>query len=234
MTSDEVSKVKSDYKLYFKDKDMFIQMVEDIYLFWRRLQRYAVVFNEKKRSGYQNVQFADAQNEFEELVSLDETNSIKLNDLEEEKLKGILEIVEVALGEKIDQLKTTISQQDLTTVLETLGIMQEEQKMEVAGVTETEKNRFNSQFEMLKGENLKGENILNLIEATKENLTNFEVVSNTELKLKIERNNSNEEIVNTLTTFIEENKNRDYNVDIEYDDETGLVNYIVLTIVTKK
>ena len=68
MTSDEVSKVKSDYKLYFKDKDMFIQMVEDIYLFWRRLQRYAVVFNEKKRSGYQNVQFADAQNEFEELV----------------------------------------------------------------------------------------------------------------------------------------------------------------------
>ena len=68
MTSDEVSKVKSDYKPYFKDKDMFIQMVEDIYLFWRRLQRYAVVFNEKKRSGYQNVQFADAQNEFEELV----------------------------------------------------------------------------------------------------------------------------------------------------------------------
>ena len=60
------------------------------------------------------------------------------------------------------------------------------------------------------------------------------MVSNTELKLKIERNNSNEEIVNTLTTFIEENKNRDYNVDIEYDDETGLVNYIVLTIVTKK
>ncbi|MFR1295698.1 MAG: hypothetical protein ACLSBH_09880 [Coprobacillus cateniformis] len=47
---------------------MFIALVEDIYLFWRRLQRYAVVFNETKRAGYQNVQFADAQNEFEELV----------------------------------------------------------------------------------------------------------------------------------------------------------------------
>lgn len=194
-----------------------------------------VIYNDGSNKAEATIQEnMQVVNEFEELVSLDETNSIKLNDLEEEKLKGILEIVEVALGEKIDQLKTTISQQDLTTVLETLGIMQEEQKMEVAGVTETEKNRFNSQFEMLKGENLKGENILNLIEATKENLTNFEVVSNTELKLKIERNNSNEEIVNTLTTFIEENKNRDYNVDIEYDDETGLVNYIVLTIVTKK
>lgn len=68
MTSDEVCKVKSDYKAYFKDKEMFIKLVEDIYLFWRRLQRYAVVFNETKRSGYQNVQFADAQSEFEELV----------------------------------------------------------------------------------------------------------------------------------------------------------------------
>lgn len=173
-------------------------------------------------------------NEFEEAISLDNTNSIKLNDLEGEELGGILDKVQVALKEKMDQLATTISQEDLTTVLKTLGIMQEEQKIEATGVTETEKNRFNSQFEMLKGENLKGENILSLIEAVKGNLTNFEVVSNTELKLKIEKNNSNEEIANTLTTFIEENKNKDYNVDIEYDDETGLVNYIVLTIVTKQ
>lgn len=173
-------------------------------------------------------------NEFEEAVSLDNTNSIKLNDLEGEELGGILDKVQVALKEKMDQLATTISQEDLTTILKSLGIMQEEQKIEATGVTEIEKNRFNSQFEMLKGENLKGESILSLIEAIKGNLTNFEVVSNTELKLKIEKNNSNEEIANTLTTFIEENKNKDYNVDIEYDDETGLINYIVLTIVTKQ
>ena len=173
-------------------------------------------------------------NEFEEAVSLDNTNSIKLNDLEGEELGGILDKVQVALKEKMDQLATTISQEDLTTILKSLGIMQEEQKIEATGVTEIEKNRFNSQFEMLKGENLRGESILSLIEAIKGNLTNFEVVSNTELKLKIEKNNSNEEIANTLTTFIEENKNKDYNVDIEYDDETGLINYIVLTIVTKQ
>lgn len=173
-------------------------------------------------------------NEFEEAVSLDNTNSIKLNDLEGEELGGILDKVQVALKEKMDQLATTISQEDLTTILKSLGIMKEEQKIEATGVTEIEKNRFNSQFEMLKGENLKGESILSLIEAIKGNLTNFEVVSNTELKLKIEKNNSNEEIANTLTTFIEENKNKDYNVDIEYDDETGLINYIVLTIVTKQ
>lgn len=38
------------------------------YLFWRRLQRYSVVYNEESRGGYQNVQFADAQVNFEALV----------------------------------------------------------------------------------------------------------------------------------------------------------------------
>ena len=68
MSVNELCVVRPEMKAYFKDKDMFIDLVEDIYLFWRRLQRYAVVFNETKRAGYQNVQFADAQNEFEELV----------------------------------------------------------------------------------------------------------------------------------------------------------------------
>lgn len=68
MSVDEVCSIRPKFKAYFKDKDMFIELVEDIYLFWRRLQRYAVVFNETKRAGYQNVQFADAQNKFEELV----------------------------------------------------------------------------------------------------------------------------------------------------------------------
>ena len=65
---DRVCSIRPEAKKYFKDIDMFIALVEDIYLFWRRLQRYAVVFNETKRAGYQNVQFADAQSEFEELV----------------------------------------------------------------------------------------------------------------------------------------------------------------------
>ena len=68
MSVDEVCSIRPEAKKYFKDIDMFIALVEDIYLFWRRLQRYAVVFNETKRAGYQNVQFADAQSEFEELV----------------------------------------------------------------------------------------------------------------------------------------------------------------------
>lgn len=53
---------------YFRNRDEFVKVVEEVYLFWRRLQRYSVVFNEKTSKGYQNVQFGDAQVKFEELV----------------------------------------------------------------------------------------------------------------------------------------------------------------------
>ncbi len=68
MPVEDVCDIRPEMSGYFADVEMFIQLVEDIYLYWRRLQRYAVVFNEKTRSGYQNVQFADAQDEFEALV----------------------------------------------------------------------------------------------------------------------------------------------------------------------
>ncbi len=68
MNADELVNIRPSMAAYFDDRDLFIALIEDIYLFWRRLQRYAVVFNETKRDGYQNVQFTDAQSEFEELV----------------------------------------------------------------------------------------------------------------------------------------------------------------------
>ncbi len=68
MSADELVSIRPDKAAYFDDRDLFVSLIEDIYLFWRRLQRYAVVFNETRRDGYQNVQFTDAQSEFEELV----------------------------------------------------------------------------------------------------------------------------------------------------------------------
>lgn len=68
MTVEDAVALKPEAGVYFEDRDIFVQLIEDIYLFWRRLQRYAIVFNEERSKGFQNVQFADAQTEFEELV----------------------------------------------------------------------------------------------------------------------------------------------------------------------
>lgn len=68
MDPKELASIYPKFAPYFRDMDEFTQVIEDIYLFWRRLQRYSVVYNEESRGGYQNVQFADAQANFEALV----------------------------------------------------------------------------------------------------------------------------------------------------------------------
>lgn len=174
-------------------------------------------------------------NEWKEQKEWNEENSIRLDELTEEQVKAILNRVKEGIENKTNSLlEEKIKKEDLIKVLKVVGIIKEDNTIEGNGITETEKNRFNSQFELLKGNKLKGEKIIQLIEATKNNLVNMEVVSNTELKLELNRNEGKEEIANTLIEFMKKNENKEYNIDIEYNQETGLANYIVLKIEKEK
>lgn len=68
MNTVEVIENYEKYAVYFDDIDMFYNAIERFYLYWRRHQRYAVVFNDHRQSGFQNVGFADAQAQFEALI----------------------------------------------------------------------------------------------------------------------------------------------------------------------
>lgn len=174
-------------------------------------------------------------NEWKEQKEWNEENSIRLDKLTEEQVKAILNRVKEGIENKTNSLlEEKIKKEDLIKVLKVVGIIKEDNTIEGNGITETEKNRFNSQFELLKGNKLKGEKIIQLIEATKNNLIGMEVVSNTELKLELDRNEGKEEIANTLIEFMKKNENKEYNIDIEYNQETGLANYIVLKIEKEK
>lgn len=173
-------------------------------------------------------------NSFESEIILNEENSVNLSKLEQEQVQEILNKVNSSVSEKVGEITTiAVKTEDLLELLKAIGIVKEQQTLESAGITETEKNRFNSQFEILQGEELNGDTVLNLINAIRENLIDLEVVSNTQLKLKLDRLNKNEELVNTISSFIEENKNRKYNAKVEYDEETGLVSDILLTMLEK-
>ena len=170
-------------------------------------------------------------NNFQNATVLDDKNAINLSKLEGEQVQMILDKVKNGVFEKMnDIMMNTLKTEDLFNMLKGIGVVDEEQPIEAMGITETEKNRFNSQFEILQGENLNSETVLNLINAIKGNLIDMEVVSNTELKLKLDRLNKDENVANVLSSFIEENKNRNYNAKVEYDESTGLVTDILLTM----
>ena len=169
--------------------------------------------------------------QFNDEMILNSENSIKLNDLDEEELQTLMSTVTEGVNNKLNEIQTEINMGELQQVLINAGLVKEQQNMELSGTTETEKTRYNSQFEMLKGANLDADSVLNAINASQNYISNLEVVSNTELKIMLDRSTNNPDVVTTLQNFIEEHKREKYNIDVEYDEQTGLARNLLLTIV---
>ena len=168
--------------------------------------------------------------QFNDEITLNSENSIKLNDLEQEQLQSLMSTVTEGVNNKLNEIQTDINMGELQQVLINAGLVKEQQNMELSGTTETEKTRYNSQFEMLKGSNLDADNVLNAINASQNYISNLDVISNTELRIMLDRNTNNPDVVTTLQNFIEEHKREKYNIDVEYDEQTGLASDLLLTI----
>lgn len=65
---DEVLRVNNLYKVFLDDKDLFIELVELLYKYWRRLERITIVRNSQLGNGLQNVRFIHANDLFNELI----------------------------------------------------------------------------------------------------------------------------------------------------------------------
>ena len=166
----------------------------------------------------------------ENMQNFNNENAVMLNTLDDAQTQEIINTVRSGLDTEIETIKQEIVYKDIEQMLKDIGLMKNSTVLDSNGITETEKNRFNSNFELLQGENLENANVITSIQAIKNNIANMEIVSESELRLTIARNQSNEEVVNTLTEFLENNRGNKYNISVQYD-ENGLVNQLILTIV---
>ena len=171
---------------------------------------------------------------FENENTLNDQNSILLNGLEKEQLQAVLNQVSEEVQQKINSISEEVKINDIQEILEELGIINKQQNIEAGGITETEKNRFNSKFEILKGEELDNENVLKVVEAVKDNIINAQVDTNEEIKIEISRNESNQDIEKSLEEYIKKEKDKKYDIKIEYDEDTELVKYIIMTPTKKR
>lgn len=171
---------------------------------------------------------------FENENTLNDQNSILLNGLEKEQLQAVLNQVSEEVQQKINSISEEVKINDIQEILEALGIVNKQQNIEAGGITETEKNRFNSKFEILKGEELDNENVLKVVEAAKDNIINAQVDTNEEIKIEISRNESNQDIEKSLEEYIKKEKDKKYDIKIEYDEDTELVKYIIMTPAKKR
>lgn len=65
---DEIIEVDNKYSAFFADKDLFIEIIDLMYSYWKRLERFAIVRNNHLGDGLQNVRFIQANDMFNELI----------------------------------------------------------------------------------------------------------------------------------------------------------------------
>ena len=188
---------------------------------------YIVGTNELKTNITNDINIVS---EFDEQVSLNQENSIVLSDLEQEQLNNLLETVRTNLDTRATEIEQTINIDEIRSVLVDLDILKQIQTLESTGVTETERTRYNSQFEIYRGTDLEAERVQRLVDNMEEFFSSIEITDNNVFKIKLDSNSYDENVKTTLDNFLEESRNVTYNVDVEYNSETGLVEYFVITV----
>ena len=181
-------------------------------------------------------------NDFEEKEELVENeNNIMIESLSDEQKESVRSNVEENINNQINTFLQVVPLENINQMLINLNFMEEELD-DISGdgnVTELEKNRFNSTFELFEGEHITKERIEELIDISKEDLgdvriTNYKEQGNeripSEYRLVIERGTDNSELAENVIAYIEENYNEEFSVRLEYDETTGLVNNIYITI----
>ncbi|MCH3963188.1 MAG: phosphoenolpyruvate carboxykinase [Clostridium sp.] len=78
LDAEHIENLDVNCKYIFNDKDKFILFIEDFYRFWRKIERYTIIQNNKAGEGFQNVSFIDANNRFSQLI-LDTYRKIEEN-----------------------------------------------------------------------------------------------------------------------------------------------------------
>lgn len=171
--------------------------------------------------------------ELTEKLEIDANNNVTLNDIDEERMKNIINSLKEKVPEKINIR--------ISLLKEVLGIKETTQPEKTEPneyeMTQVEINRFNAKFEFYTGETVSAENVKTLLGVVKSNLNSLEITDIEEpdgennpddvrvnIKLNIEKDKENTDLINQVLEKIKEEKK--YKVSITYKQDNELIESI--------
>lgn len=176
--------------------------------------------------------------DFDKKVKLDEKNSVIINNYEAANVSTWAnQVMEFLKSKYTERLATVTNIQKIEPIGKIFGQVQTEPIVqENTEITEVEKNRFNAKFEFYTGKEKTSAEVIQLLEETKNSLTGAQVSYSNEgstndtkklqsIRLNIEENNKNVELVNSIKEMIEENQT--YTVEIEKDSNDVATNITI-------
>ena len=209
------------------------------------------ISNDKNQANLKINDTINIVDEFENEITLNEDN-VNIDELEDEQKSSISEILNENYRTQLSNVQAVANINDYKRMLQNLGIIKNDAvKLPSEGeITDTERKRFNSQFEFFASENLTSNNITELLNTATNNLGDIKVVlkdgniedldadklkssndsyeykkSISEILLYIKRNSNKEEKSKNLNEYLKDENNNKYTVSIEYDND-GLTSLI--------
>ncbi len=189
----------------------------------------------------------DIVNEFKEKEELVENeNNIMMENLSDEQKETVRNNMEGNITNQINNVLQVIPLENINNMLVNLGLKKEEaEEISSEGrITDAERNRFNSNFQLFEGENVNKERVKELMNFARGNLediriTKYEEQTNTsderiplEYRLSIKKDVDNTDLAEQFVNYIEEADKENFSISLEYDETTGLVSDIYVTVVT--
>lgn len=176
-------------------------------------------------------------NEFDNPIELSDENNVTLNNLNQEQTQNILNILSQNVNDKKEKTTEKITADDINSMLKDFGFIKEDVIKEQAPVevTETERNRFNSNLTLFIGEQRSTDDITRLLETIQGDLKDAQITNDEkdklqEITLDIERGANNTEKKDEVTQVLNENKSKKFNITMSYDEDTKLINKIFFKI----
>lgn len=167
----------------------------------------------------------------EKKETLTTENSRMLTSLEESKRSQMVEIIKNIVIEKTTER--------INLLMEKMNFTSSEESDTENATSQIEVNKFNAKFEFYTGDEVSTDTVKELLNVVKNNINSYEFVTQTttensenvsveneklNVKIKIEKDKTDEEGINKILEKISSNKK--YKVTITYNDENGLIEYI--------
>lgn len=165
-------------------------------------------------------------------INFDERNNILLNNYEGDRILSILDSLKNRAIASIEQSQSIINTKLLNNIILKIDENEQRKQQQEKNDEELKKEKFNNKFILYEGENIEQEYVQKLIKTASENMTDYQVVSGTQIKVFIKEGEKNEQKANEILTAIESSKNT-FNIKLNYDDQ-GYVNSINITVYEKK
>ncbi len=163
-------------------------------------------------------------------VTFEDGKNYILNDYEASRVIDILKSLKDIFINSLEEKQSKINTKLLNNILIWIDQKEQEQANKEQNDKELQKQRFNNQFILYAGENLKYEHVQKLLEVVSKNMSDYHVVSGTQIQILIEDGKENTEKAEEIKSQLDDKHT--YNIDINYDED-GYINSIDLSVYEK-